>query len=271
MRLGSGGSVAPWTCTLGRWIAILACCIQLTACGVLHNARMWAPQTSGMAQDGAGLYVEASLSPEERRTLRHEIELGRTRVGQFLGEVKTNPYFVACASASCAARFGSYGERAAAFGETAIRLSPNGWSAALVAHEWVHAEVYHRVGGFWRIDAIPRWFDEGVAVVAANEPRHSEQNWQEILRRGLKKPTLSALKTRSDWVRALHQYGETGVNDPDNLRVVYSTAGHAVRIWMRCAGPKGVALLLDAVRAGEDFEAVFTRLGSDCLSSIAYP
>ncbi len=256
---------------LGRWIAILACCIQLTACGVLHNARMWAPQTSGMVQDGAGLYVEASLSPEERRTLRHEIELGRAQVGQFFGDLKTNPYIVACASNECAARFGSYGERAAAFGDTAIRLSPNGWTAALVAHEWVHAEVYNRVSGFWRINAIPRWFDEGVAVVVAGEPRHSEQNWQEILRRGLKRPMLGTLRTRSDWVSALRQYGEIQVDDPDNLRVVYSMAGHVLRTWMRCAGAKGVPVLLEAVRTGEDFEVVFTRLGRDCLASIPYP
>ena len=271
MRLGSGGSVAPWTCTLGRWIAILACCIQLTACGVLHNARMWAPQTSGMVQDGAGLYVEASLSPEERRTLRHEIELGRAQVGQFFGDLKTNPYIVACASNECAARFGSYGERAAAFGDTAIRLSPNGWTAALVAHEWVHAEVYYRVGGFWRINAIPRWFDEGVAVVVANESRHSQQNWQEIVRLRLRTPALDALTTRSGWVGALHQFGETRVDDPDNLRVVYSTAGHALRSWMVCAGPNGVLRLLEAVRQGEVFEVVFTRLGRDCLASIPYP
>lgn len=270
MHQGACGSVVSGSHRLGRWIAILACCIQLAACGVLHNARIWAPQASGMEKDGANLYVEPFLSPDQRNTLRHEIELGRSQVAQFFGDVKTDPYFVACASASCAAQFGSYGERAAAFGDTAIRLSPNGWTAALVAHEWIHIEVYHRVGGFWRIDGIPRWFDEGVAVVVAGEPRHSEQNWQEIQRLGLKKPPLSALTTRADWVSALRQYGETQVDDPDNLRLVYSTAGHALRTWMRCAGSNGVPSLLKAVRAGEEFEAVFTRLGHDCLTLIPY-
>ena len=83
------------------------------------------------------------------------------------------------------------------------------------------------------------------------------------------------LSTIRDFIRfgvsALRQYGEIQVDDPDNLRVVYSMAGHVLRTWMRCAGAKGVPVLLEAVRTGEDFEVVFTRLGRDCLASIPYP
>jgi hypothetical protein len=68
---------------MGCWIAVLACCFQLAACGALHNARMWAPQASGMEIDGVNLYVEPSLSPDQRKTLRREIELGRSQVAQF--------------------------------------------------------------------------------------------------------------------------------------------------------------------------------------------
>jgi len=249
-----------------RYLAAIVVLLLLDGCGALHNVRMWAPQASGMEPDSATLFVEPSLPPEQRHVLRQEISLGHARVSEFFGEVRTQPYFVACTSAACAARFGSYGERAAAFGDMAIRLSPDGWTAALVAHEWTHAEVYQRVGGFWRIDAIPRWFDEGVAVVVADEPRHSQQNWQEIKRRNLATPKLGELVSRQDWVFALRQYGETQVQDPNNLRVVYSTAGHALRHWMRCAGPSGVAQLLEMVRAGGDFQTVFTRLGGDCLN-----
>ncbi|MGI9132970.1 MAG: hypothetical protein ACR2I0_03355 [Rhodoferax sp.] len=223
-----------------------------------------------MEQDGADLYVEPSMPPDQRQALRAEIARGRAQVAQFFGEIRTDPYIVACASTACATRFGSYGERAAAFGDIAIRLSPNGWTAGVVAHEWVHAEVYRRVGGFWRINAIPRWFDEGVAVVVANEPIHSELNWQEIQRRRLPTPTLGTLRTRADWVNALRQYGETKVDDPDNLRVVYSMSGHTLRSWMRCAGPNGVAPLLEAVRGGEDFEAAFARLGGGCVAAMGY-
>lgn len=236
----------------------------LTGCGALHNARMWFPSASGMDQVTATLYVEPVMNAEQRRALQQQIDLGRAQVAAFYGSITTAPYFVACVTTQCAVRFGSYGELASAFGDMAIRLSLNDRLTRLVAHEWSHAEMYRRAGGWRHIGKIPRWFDEGVAVVVADEALHAPANWDEIARRGLSTPPLSELVTRSDWSEAVGRYGETRGDDPNNLRVVYTTAGREVRAFVACAGAAGVVALLDAVQAGEPFDAAYARLTRRC-------
>ena len=237
----------------------------LTGCGALHNARMWFPSASGMDQVTATLYVEPVMNAEKRRALQQQIDLGRAHVAAFYGSITTAPYFVACVTTQCAVRFGSYGEPATAFGDVAIRLSLNGRLTQLVAHEWSHAELYRRAGGWRHIGKIPRWFDEGVAVVVADEALHSPANWQEIARRRLPTPPLTELVSRSDWAAAVRTYGETRGVDPSNLRVVYSAAGHEIRTFLVCAGSAGVGAVLDAVQAGEPFGTAYARVGRQCV------
>jgi hypothetical protein len=231
--------------------------------------RLLAPLENGMTELQPRVYVEPGMTHAQRSQLILQIAEGRRQVEAFFGSVESMPDIVACSTAECAVRFGSGGARAAALGDYAIRLSPDGLTAALVAHEWAHAEVYRRVGGAWAIPRIPRWFDEGIAVVIANEPRHSAENWARIQARGLTTPALSELTTYRDWIRAVQHYGETRGDHADNLRVVYSTAGNELRRWLSCTGKHGVIDLLAAVRDGTDFEAVYRRLESDCKKPVA--
>ena len=75
---------------------------------------------------------------------------------------------------------------------------------------------------------------------------------------------MSELVTRSDWSEAVGRYGETRGDDPNNLRVVYTTAGREVRAFVSCAGAAGVVALLGAVQAGEPFDAAYARLTRRC-------
>ncbi|HLA35465.1 MAG TPA: hypothetical protein VJ001_11435 [Rhodocyclaceae bacterium] len=244
-----------------RSVLLLGIAMLLNACGSIGSFRMLSPQLFGMDKVASGLYIEPVMTQEQRDELSKQIAIGRTSVERFWGEITTSPYFVACVTNICAARFGSQGDRATAFGDRAIRLSPNGLIAPLVAHEWSHVELYHRMGGVLHMEKIPRWFDEGIAVVIANEPRHSQENWLEIQRRGLSTPALSELSSRSDWISAVKKYGETNVDDPNNLRVVYSVAGRELRRWLACSGASGIPSLLAAVRDGELFAEAYSRLG----------
>lgn len=238
--------------------------LTLSGCGVVHSARMWFPKASGMDEVSPLLYVEPVMTAEQRQELQRQIELGRDLVARFHGDVRTRPVIVACLTRTCDERFGSYGGRAAAYGDIAIRLSAEGQSAPLIAHEWSHAEVYRRAGGWWKSRQMPRWFDEGIAVVVADEPRHSERNWQDIRHRGLPTPSLGELVSFSDWGAALRRYGETAGDVPDNLRVVYTTAGHEVRTFLACAGPTGIETVLEALRAGVAFNDAYATAQSAC-------
>jgi hypothetical protein len=211
------------------------------------------------------LYVEPVMTAEQRQELQRQIEIGRAAVIAFYGDVTTSPYFVACVTTDCDDRFGSYGQRAAAYGDVAIRLSAKGLSAPLIAHEWSHAELYGRAGGWWYARRIPRWFDEGLAVTVADEPRHSEENWREIQRRGLPMPQLGELISFSDWGDAVGKYGETAGDVPDNLHVVYTAAGHEVRQFLSCVGPAGVTILLVAIRSGSSFNDAYAAVSAKCV------
>lgn len=249
---------------LHKCVAAIVALLVLSGCGSLHSFRMAAPGAFGMDAVDAKRFVDPEMPPAQREDLAAQIALGRAQVERFYGTLETTPVIAACATPACSVRFGSYGERAAALGDGAIRLSHNGRAAALVAHEWSHTEVFRRVGGWWNIGRLPRWFDEGLAVVIADEPLHAEANWQEIRRRGLAVPALADLVTREQWTAALRQYGETLGDVPGNLRVVYTEAGHEVRRWLGCAGPRAALALIAAVRDGEAFEAAYARLEARC-------
>jgi hypothetical protein len=247
-----------------RGILLGVYAITLSGCGAIHSARMWFPKASGLDAVDARLYVEPVMSVEQRQEVQRQINIGRATVERFYGNITTTPYFIACRTTGCDDRFGSYGQRAAAYGDLAIRLSAKGWLAPLVAHEWSHAELYRRTGGWWYARKIPRWFDEGVAVVVADEPRHSEDNWREIQRRGLSIPQIGALISFSDWGDALKKYGETAGDVPSNLHVVYTVAGHEVRRFLSCSGPTGVVAVLDAVRSGSTFDDAYAMVSAKC-------
>ena len=241
-----------------------ACAITLTGCGTLHSARMWFPKSFGLEEVNPRLYVEPTMTAEQREAVQRQISMGRAQVERFYGSITTTHYFVVCSSRECDARFGSYGQPAASYGDMAIRLGPKGGSAPLVAHEWSHAEFYRRAGGWWLARKVPRWFDKGLAVVVANEPRHSEENWQEISRRRLPVPPLGALTPFGDWGEAVRKYGETAGDVPGNLHVVYTAAAHQVRAFLSCAGAAGVATLLRAMRSGSSFDDAYAAVSVKC-------
>ena len=245
---------------------IVTLCALLAGCGNLGSWRLLAPADHGMEVIRPGLYVEPAMSAAERNDLMGQINHGHRLVTAFFGTIESSPAIVACVSTECAVRFGSGGGRAAAFGDSAIRLAPNGLTAAMVAHEWGHAELYRRVGGVWAIHRIPRWFDEGIAVVIADEARHSAENWAEIQRRGYPTPALSELVSYRDWIKALQHYGEMRGDHPENLRVIYSTAGNELRRWLACAGKAGLIELLTAIRNGEEFASAYAGLERRCAN-----
>ncbi len=222
---------------------------------------MFAPGWCGMDRLSPTLFVERSMSAEARADLQNHIDQGRKAVAGFYGHLTADPYFVACATMACAERFGSYGEPAAALGDIAIRLAPNGESSALIAHEMSHAELYHRVGGWRHIRAIPRWFDEGIAVVVANEPKHADEIWQQIQRRNLNTPVIPDLISRDQWRAAIQRYGETRYGEPpENWRLVYNTAAHEVRSFIAVAGTIGILKVLTRVHDGESFDSAYQHV-----------
>lgn len=77
------------------------------------------------------------------------------------------------------------------------------------------------------------------------------------LARGYPIPLLSELKTREQWRDAFTKFP-----NPEGPNVVYATAGHEVRAWLQRVGRQGMHGLIEAIKAGESFDAAFSRIDS---------
>lgn len=227
-----------------------------SGCSTVKSAKLLAPVSFGLTQIAPNVFVEQSMSEPQRESLLKAIESARKRIHLYYGSVLSTPEFIACATEECFISLGGITSRAKAYGESKILLSPRGLTVPIIAHEWSHAELYSKVEGFFGISTIPRWFDEGLAVVVSNEPTHSETVWQEINLQGLSCPDIAMLQSRNDWLGATRKHGDASFNK-EGYSVVYSCVGHEVRRWYRNAGRSGLAHFIETIRYNKPFEDAY--------------
>ena len=146
------------------------------------------------------------------------------------------------------------------FGNYAVLLSPRGLTLPILTHELCHAELYARLGGVNGLTLVPRWFDEGLAVMVSEEPTHAEAVWDGLEHRGIARPALGDLVGYGDWGRAVQAYGD---GRPEGPKIVYTTAGHEVRHWYSRAGADGLAKLITLLRADFPFDEAYTSGHND--------
>lgn len=233
-------------------------CLALAGCSTLKGARLLAPASFGMEPLSPRVYVEPRMTEPQREELQEHLATARQRLHLYFGSVLSEPDIIACASEQCFRENGGESARAKAYAAGKILLSPRGLTAPMIAHEWSHAELSTRTGGLLAPWDIPRWFDEGLAVMVSNEPSHSEEVWQMILAAQIATPPLSELDSREKWLAAVKKYGDTTTNK-EQYKVVYATAGHEVRRWYRKAGKAGLGQLLEALRRGKPFAQAYAE------------
>jgi hypothetical protein len=107
-----------------------------------------------------------------------------------------------------------------------------------LAHELSHVELALRVGGA----RVPQWFDEGLATFIGGEPECLTESPPRAV-------DLRAVADRDAW------YSFT--SRPSALPAIYCQARAEVAAWIERHGVSGVLALLEAVRAGQVFEAVY--------------
>jgi hypothetical protein len=112
----------------------------------------------------------------------------------------------------------------------------------VLRHEVAHVLIVRAAGG----RAVPRWFNEGLAMAAERE-WHFEDRWQ------LAWALVSADEARMDEVNDLFQAGSSGA------RRAYVLASAFVRNVIETDGPAVPARILAAVAKGASFEAAFQQ------------
>jgi hypothetical protein len=113
------------------------------------------------------VFASHAFNRDQKDKLLAVIEQGKSRVNQTFGNMIANPKVIIAANDTEAAEFG-----ANAFGKALLTplgqcliLGPKGQNIDVIAHEYTHAEVHHRVGWLNHLLNVPIWFNEGVALL----------------------------------------------------------------------------------------------------------
>lgn len=158
---------------------MLSIALTALAASYVTLASPWAlaayacPACFGLEEMASGIYVEATMPAAERTRLAQIITQAKEQVAAFYGSFERSPVLLICATAECDRRLGGRGAKAVAFGTSFIRVAPAGINVTIFAHEFSHIELHSRVG-MWKLTtgAVASWFDEGVAVIVANDTRY---------------------------------------------------------------------------------------------------
>jgi hypothetical protein len=203
------------------------------------------PACYGFQSLGHNLFVEASMSPEQRTHTSAVVDQARDQVASFYGTLSGSPRILVCTTSDCYRRVGGGGSRGMALLTFALLLSQRGIDPVIAAHELSHIELHNRLGLVRTVRrAVPQWFDEGVAVVVSNDPRYlvaPDRRDRCIVADAGDLPT-----TRSAWTHGAAN---------DNL---YAKAACRVSRWIADkGGPRAVIDLISQVAQGRDFDSAY--------------
>ncbi|GIH60532.1 hypothetical protein [Microbispora siamensis] len=199
------------------------------------------PGCYGLERLAPDVYAESGLPPFRRRQVVATVEEAERRVRAFYGGRQASPRILACLSDRCYRRIGGGGERGVAVLNRAVMLAPNGVDPVIASHEMSHVELHDRLV---TNDAVPQWFDEGLAVLVSGDPRYLAPDT--AADRCLATTDAALPVTLDAWLRAAGADQRT-----------YAKAACRVSRWVTAnGGPHAVLDLVRRLNAGETFGAV---------------
>lgn len=198
---------------------------------------------SSYTEIDSDIYIDNFFSLEEQISLAKSVENARERVTSKFGELISSPIIIASSNEARASRF--FRNRVTPsvtynlpWGQY-IPLAPEGLNVDVIAHELVHAEIYHRLGYF---KDIPRWFHEGAGM----QVDYREDKAWTYIQNEIDLPPVSSLASNREFStrdRALH----------------YAASQVEVSSWLESPGNPGLYAFIDAIKRGEEFHALYER------------
>jgi hypothetical protein len=200
------------------------------------------PRCFGFDTLAHNVFVEQGVSTDQRTHIQTTIDGARDIVRGFYGDLQREAHVFVCVSDACYRRFGGGRSRGMAVFDRALILAPDGVTRVIAAHELAHIELHARAGA-WRVwrGAIPRWFDEGLAVNISDDPRYLAPGRGSARCRARTDDPLP--ETRRDWLA----HADEGL---------YAAAACRVSEWLAAHdGAAGVRQLTARIARGEPFPA----------------
>lgn len=207
------------------------------------------PTCYGFSRIAPGIYDERTATSIESRALLTAIAEAEPLLANVYMKTKAPlPVIFACKSHTCYTRLRGGRDKAAAFANWAIRVSPEGRNTTILTHELAHVELYERLGSSTLYSSsLPTWFDEGLAVMVSRDERYltTDAAGKLLCKTGINRPLPEDLNS---WI------GEAEIDH----QTLYAQAGCRVLTWWnRENSPRAVINLIDALRSGKTFATVF--------------
>lgn len=202
----------------------------LTACSHVTSV---SSGHSGMVCIAPNVYVDPEMTPEQRQQFLQTLQRSQSQISSFFGSMESTPDVYACTTQSCFKKFGGINARAKTIDDDTVILSSRGLDQVTLVHELVHVEFHKRLGYPHVWNKVPMWFDEGLAVMACKDPRANKVT---------ESIPLKKLESQQQWLDAIR-----------NNKPAYSVAKHAVEVWYKQAGHKGLQQLIQHLKEGKEF------------------
>ncbi len=205
------------------------------------------PACFGFSRVQDGLYVQSAMQPAQRQQAVAVVAAAEQRIVAFYGQERFPPRVLVCADDACYGRIGGMpGSGTGAVASDALVVAPAAVNTVAVAEALSHIEMRGRVG-LWKMQmgAVPRWFEEGLAVVVSEDPLYLGP--AKRANRCLAGVLTDMPATPEDWRDALQQQGD----------LLYAQSACKTWTWAQShGGGAGVSALLDKLAAGQDFAAL---------------
>ena len=151
----------------GIVILVVTLCIVLTgAVFQRHAIACELLPVLNYQQLNSAVFVAADIPDEQAETIKGLIDSASERIRDVYGKPISTPRLLIAADAELAAKWDA--NNTASMHRTPWRacivIGPQGQNTDVMAHEWLHAEIQHRVGFLRLLTEIPVWFDEGAAL-----------------------------------------------------------------------------------------------------------
>jgi hypothetical protein len=230
-------------------IALGLLCLLVVGAIALPTAGAAAcPICYGFEQFQPKIFVEPVLPQSERGLVAAIVQSARERVRTFYGSLESDPGIFVCATDSCYDRFGRGKSRGVAYYDLALVLSPRGIDPVIAAHELSHIEAHRRVGFLNFVNnAVPAWFNEGLATVVADDPRY-------LAALGAADRCLVAPRVGELLPTRMSDWRERAGTD----HLLYAKAACQVSQWLATNGGSGAAVkLLSQIAMGTPFAEAY--------------
>ena len=231
------------------WLTFASMLIMLTAVGLAYTfPTVFAyvdPAWFGFETIAPNIYVESSMTSSRRTNLLEKVATSKLQLQNFYGGVQSNPRIFVCAEEGCYRRLGGGMSKGMALSSIALFISPRGESETILTHELSHVELHTRLAVFKIFRKhVPKWFDEGVAVVASDDRRYLKPPSDPD--RCMIAPNGNLPDSHAAWIENAQS------------KNLYAIAACRVSNWTQAhGGAFAISNLLDAVSKGIPFDSVY--------------